>query len=168
MRSRHSPRPQELWDRLRAAEGLGDQEAERLLTPAFVSSDRRLRYYQEIAINRDVQAILQGRRRVLLTMATGTGKTVVAFQICWKLWYARWNRTGEHRATAHPLPRRPQHPGRRPEGQDLRPFGDARCKIEGGEAVKSREMYFAIYQAIAKDERPARALPRVRRRTSST
>ena len=55
------------------------------------------RYYQQIAINRAVEAILNGQRRLLLTMATGTGKTAVAFQICWKLWNARWNRTGEHR-----------------------------------------------------------------------
>ena len=41
--------------------------------------------------------MLQGRKRILVTMATGTGKTAVAFQICWKLWNMRWNRTGEHR-----------------------------------------------------------------------
>jgi len=46
-----------------------------------------------IAINYTVQAILQGNRRILLTMATGTGKTVVPFYICWKLWSSRWNRT---------------------------------------------------------------------------
>jgi superfamily II DNA or RNA helicase len=51
------------------------------------------RYYQEIAVNSAVEAILQGRKRLLLTMATGTGKTAVAFQICWKLWNSRWNRT---------------------------------------------------------------------------
>lgn len=55
------------------------------------------RYYQQIAIHRTVEAILKGRQRILITMASGTGKTVVAFQICWKLWNARWNRTGEHR-----------------------------------------------------------------------
>ena len=58
---------------------------------------QRLRYYQEMAINRAMKAILQGKKRVLLTMATGTGKTAVAFQICWKLWNMRWNRAGEHR-----------------------------------------------------------------------
>src|SRR5260370_9416402 len=55
------------------------------------------RYYQEIAVNRAVEGILTGRRRILLTMATGTGKTAVAFQICWKLWSAGWNRTRQHR-----------------------------------------------------------------------
>src|SRR5690606_8646447 len=43
---------------------------------------------------RTVQAIVQGKRRLLLTMATGTGKTETAFQICWRLWNARWNRDG--------------------------------------------------------------------------
>ena len=86
-------------------------------------------------------------------MATGTGKTAVAFQICWKLWNARWNRTGEHRR-----PRILYLADRnilvdQPKDGIFAPFGDARCKIEGGEAVKSREMYFAIYQALARDER---------------
>jgi type I restriction enzyme R subunit len=68
-----------------------------LLTPSNTVGTPTPRYYQEIAINRAVQSILQGKRRVLLTMATGTGKTVVAFQVAWKLWDSRWNRTGEHR-----------------------------------------------------------------------
>ena len=89
---------------------------------------------------------------MLLTMATGTGKTVVAFQICWKLWNARWNRTGEYRR-----PRILYLADRNiliddPKDKIFAPFGDARWKIENGEAIKSREMYFAIYQAIAKDE----------------
>jgi len=64
--------------------------AQRLLTAINLSTDKEPRYYQQIAINRAVQAILQGKRRVLLTMATGTGKTVVAFHICWKLWVSKW------------------------------------------------------------------------------
>lgn len=92
------PGPEELWKRLRTGQGLIDNSiANRLLTPYYHLSGKSPRYYQEIAINRAVQAILQGKPRVLLTMATGTGKTVVAFQICWKLWNARWNRTGEYR-----------------------------------------------------------------------
>ena len=50
---------------------------------------KRPRYYQEIAINRAVQAIIQDEKRILLTMATGTGKTFVAMQIVWKLWKTR-------------------------------------------------------------------------------
>jgi type I restriction enzyme R subunit len=146
------PSPDELWQRLKHGENIPSQIVERLLTPYYHLSGKSPRYYQEIAINSAIRAILQGQKRVLLTLATGTGKTVVAFQICYKLWSTKWNRTGD--------------PGRRPrmlyladrnilvddpKDKTFAPFGDARHKIEG-EAIKSREMYFATYQAIAKDE----------------
>ena len=94
-------------------------------------------------------------------MATGTGKTLVAFQICWKLWNAVWNRTGEHR--------RPEilYLADRniliddPKDKTFTPFGDARWKITNGEISQGREMYFAIYQAIAEDEKPTGPLPRI-------
>src|ERR1035437_4643020 len=144
------PTPDELWQRQRTAEGIGEETASRLLAPYYHLSGKSPRYYQGIAINRTVQAILQGKKRVLLTLATGTGKTVVAFQICWKLWNSRWNRKGEYRR-----PRILYLADRNvlvdePKDKIFAPFGDARCKIEG-EAVKSREMYFAIYQGIARD-----------------
>ncbi len=147
------PSPAQLWARLRKAQGITDQQAERLLAPSYIEAGRRPRYYQEIAINRTVQAILQGKKRILLTMATGTGKTLVAFQICWKLWSSRWNATGEFRR-----PKILYLSDRNilvddPKDKTFTPFGDARHKIENGEVVKGREMYFAIYQAIAKDER---------------
>ena len=91
------PTPEQLWARLTSTESLSADAADKLLTPAYHLSGKSPRYYQEIAINRAVQAILQGKKRNLLTMATGTGKTVVAFQISWKLWNARWNREGAHR-----------------------------------------------------------------------
>ncbi len=147
------PGPPELWQRLRKSEGIESEEvATRFLTPSYHLSGKSPRYYQEIAINRAVQAVLQGKPRILLTLATGTGKTIVAFQICWKLWSSRWNRTGEHRR-----PKILYLADRNvliddPKDKIFAPFGDARWKIEG-EAVKGREMYFAIYQAIAKDER---------------
>jgi type I restriction enzyme R subunit len=65
------PSPNELWTRLRNQQGLSDEGASRLLTPSYHLSGKSPRYYQEIAINRAVQAILQGKRRILLTMATG-------------------------------------------------------------------------------------------------
>lgn len=148
------PTPAQLWQRLREGQGLTDDTvAERLLTPSNHHTGKSPRYYQEIAINLTVQAILQGKHRILLTMATGTGKTVVAFQICWKLWNARWNRTGEYRR-----PRILYLSDRNiliddPKDKLFAPFGDARWKIENGEANKGRELYFAIYQAIAKNER---------------
>src|SRR5438876_1315534 len=147
------PTPDELWARLPDRQGLSDEGANRLLTPSYHLSGKSPRYYQEIAINRTVQAILQDKRRILLTMAIGTGKTIVAFQICWKLWNARWNRTGEYRR-----PKILYLADRNiliddPKDGIFAAFGDARYKIESGEVVKSREMYFAIYQALAEDER---------------
>ncbi len=146
------PTPAELFARLQAGLGLEGRLADKLLTPYHHVAGYTPRYYQEIAINRTVQAILQGARRILLTMATGTGKTVVSFQICWKLWNARWNREGAHRK-----PRILFLADRNvliddPKDKTFAPFGDARHKIEG-EAIKSREIYFAIYQAIARDTR---------------
>ncbi len=146
------PTPAELWQRYRAGMKLPDDAAEKLLTPSHHRPGLAERYYQQTAVNRTVQAILTGRRRCLLTMATGTGKTAVAFQVCWKLWSARWNRAGE--------PRRPRilYLADRtvlvndPKDKTFAPFGDARHKIENGQAVKSRELYFATYQALARDE----------------
>ena len=148
------PKPGELWRRLRVSQKLTDDTvAGRVLTPADSAVGKGQRYYQEIAINRVIQAILQGKKRVLLTMATGTGKTAVAYQICWKLWNMRWNRSAEHRR-----PKILYLADRNiliddPKDKMFSTFGDARWKIENGEVNKGREMYFAIYQAIAKDER---------------
>ena len=101
-----------------------------------------------------MRAFLQGQRRALLTLATGTGKTVVAFQICWKLWSSKWNTKGDPMRK----PRILYLADRNflvddPKDKIFAPFGDARYKIEGARSVFSREMYFATYQAIAKDER---------------
>src|SRR5437868_13817737 len=148
------PTPEELWHRYRAGKELkNDVEVDQLLTPISFTLRQGERYYQEIAINRAVEAIVTGKRRILLTMATGTGKTPVAFQICWKLWNARWNKTGEHRR-----PKILYLSDRNilvddPKDKIFAQFGDARAKIEYGNAIKSREIDIAIYQALAKDER---------------
>jgi type I restriction enzyme R subunit len=150
------PSPAELWQRYRTAKGLVEELEDRLLVPNHSSADHVPRYYQQIAINRAVEAILKGKRRVLLTLATGTGKTAIAFQIAWRLWSGGWNTRGQ--------------PGRRPrilfladrsflvndpKDKAFAPFGDARYKIIGRQANKSREMYFATYQALVGDsERP--------------
>ena len=148
--------PQDLWTRYQAGTGLTQPDKQAQLLSAYnVTGGKTPRYYQQIAINRVVEQILAGKNRLLLTMATGTGKTVVAFQICWKLWSSRWNRTGEHRK-----PRILFLADRNiliddPKDKTFAPFGDARHKIESGQIVHSREMYFAIYQALAEDERRA-------------
>lgn len=150
------PSPAELWQRYCTAQGIsGGQATEQILAPLNAAVSKGERYYQIVAINRTIERIVKGERRILLTMATGTGKTPVAFQICWKLWTSRWNRTGQHRR-----PRILYLADRnilvdQPKDGIFAPFGDARAKIEGGEVVQSREMYFAIYQALAEDERRA-------------
>ncbi len=147
------PTPDELWFRLCQADKITDETEKCLLSSSYALTDKPPRYYQEIAINRTIQSVLQKEKRILLTMATGTGKTFVAFQICWKLWNSRWNKDGSHRR-----PRILYLSDRNiliddPKDKTFAPFGDARWKIENGEAIKSREMYFAIYQAIARDEK---------------
>jgi len=149
------PPPDVLWQRYRQGRGLSDaRTADRLLEPFNTIAGKPARYYQQTAINRTVEAVLQGgRRRLLLTMATGTGKTLVAFQICWKLWNARWNLSGSHRR-----PRILYLADRnilidQPKDGLFAAFGDARNKIASGEVVHSREMYFGLYQAMAEDER---------------
>lgn len=150
------PTPDALWARLTAGTALTPTQTAHLLEPMRPEQGKQPRYYQEIAINRTVQAVVQGQRRVLLTLATGTGKTLIAFQICWKLWHSRWNRTGEHRK-----PRILFLADRNlliddPKDKTFTPFGDARFKIEEGRISKGREMYFAIYQALVGGEgRPA-------------
>ena len=89
--------PHELFARLTAATQVPHEATSHLLEPFNLVSGKVPRYYQQIAINSVIEAILLGKKRVLATLATGTGKTCVAFQLCWKLWNSRWNRTGEYR-----------------------------------------------------------------------
>jgi type I site-specific restriction endonuclease len=103
------PTPDELWAMTfpSARSGTGDaadkaSELAELWRDRFAAvpyedkgGSHPARYYQDIAIERVLRAIAQGNLRILLTLATGTGKTFIAFQIAWKLFHARWNRTGE-------------------------------------------------------------------------
>jgi type I restriction enzyme R subunit len=146
------PTPDELWRRLRGGplQPLSEENSFSLLTPAPAGFGKPPRYYQEIAVHRALEAILSGKRRVLLTMATGTGKTVVAFHICWKLWATRWNRTGEHRRPKILYLADREILVDDPKDKTFTPFGEAAHRIRG-EVVKSRDVYFATYQAIAAD-----------------
>jgi len=147
------PARDELLHRWLDGLGLDDERACTALTyPYNISSGRRLRYYQESAVNRAVAAVLQARGgkrapRILLTMATGTGKTYVAFQIIWKL-----KRT---RSVSNVLflTDRDFLLGQAMDN-DFGPFGDARGRIRG-EVKTARDVLFATYQAIAdEDGRP--------------
>ena len=148
------PTPSELWSRYRSHKKLSDDQiASQLLAPMNRAVSNSERYYQEIAVNRVVEGILTGNKRQLLTMATGTGKTRVAFQICWKLWSSRWNRNNQYRRPKILFLADRNILVDQPKDGMFAVFGDARHKIEGGQAVMSREMYFAIYQSLARDER---------------
>lgn len=141
--------PAELWQRLTAASTLPAPAEPHLLEPFNLVSGKVPRYYQQIAIDRVIEAILLGQKRVLATLATGTGKTAVAFQVCWKLWNSRWNRTGEYRRPKILFLADRNILVDDPMAKMFAPFGDARHKIAGGDVSQSRDMYFGIYQALS-------------------
>ena len=141
--------PDELFSRLSKGSQLPEASAPHILEPFNLVSGKIPRYYQQIAINRVIEAILLGQDRILATLATGTGKTCVAFQICWKLWNSRWNRTGEYRRPKILFLADRNILVDDPMAKMFAPFGDARHKIAGGDVSQSRDMYFGIYQSLS-------------------
>lgn len=151
------PSPEVLWARFREWRGLDDElEAEGLLLPftrALRNHDgsvKEPRYYQRTAINRSVRAILRGDKRLLLTMATGTGKTFVAMQIVWKLWNVAW-RPGRNPRILYLADRNVLVD--QPIEREFKPaFGTGEgspiWKLRG-EAKLGREIYFGLYQQLA-------------------
>lgn len=145
------PSPIELWNRLLKYEKLDESLTTKYLEPLnrdLRNTDRTIkipRYYQEIAINRAVKNVLQGKKRILLTMATGTGKTFVAFQIIWKLWKTKQKRKILFLADRDVLIEQAKD-------KTFTPFGDAVYRIENGKISKSREIYFSLYQAMSGDK----------------
>lgn len=125
------PSPDELWYRYKTDRELGDEAAALVTTPYFNDPTRRPRYYQYLSVNRVVEAVAKDQRRILLTLATGTGKSFIAFQICYRLWEARWNVGTEWRR-----PRILYLADRnvlvdQPRLGVFAPFGDAVHRIEG-------------------------------------
>jgi type I restriction enzyme R subunit len=88
------PTPDELWNQTFAE---ANEWRDRFAAIPFPDKggNWEIRFYQEIAVNRVLERIADGSNRILLTLATGTGKTSIAFQIAWKLFQARWNLSGE-------------------------------------------------------------------------
>ena len=138
--------PDELFARL--ATHLPETATPHLLEPFNLVSGKVPRYYQRIAVQRVIEAILLGQKRILATLATGTGKTNVAFQICWKLWNSRWNRTGEYRRPKILFLADRNILIDDPMAKMFAPFGDARHKITSSDISQGRDMYFGIYQAL--------------------
>ena len=84
------PMPDELWNKTFATENLWRDKFSNVPFEDL-GGTKSARYYQEIAVNNAMAAIAEDKQRILLTMATGTGKTFIAFQIAWKLFQTRWN-----------------------------------------------------------------------------
>lgn len=84
------PTPDELWNKTFATQNHW-RDTFSHVPFENIGGTKNIRYYQEIAVNNTMAAIAQGKQRILLTLATGTGKTFIAFQIAWKLFYTRWN-----------------------------------------------------------------------------
>lgn len=103
------------------------------------------RYYQANAINRTIDAIANGQNRVLLVMATGTGKTYVAFQVIWRLWKSRRKKRILFLADRNILVDQTRN-------NDFKPYGSAMTKITNRTADKSYEVYLALYQAVTGTE----------------
>ncbi len=145
------PTPLELWNRLNNVEQVEKKIEDIYLKPFFPTPGKELRYYQINAINNAIKAILNGKKRVLLTLATGTGKTTVAFQIIYKLWNNRWNTKGEHRKPKVLFIADRSVLITDPHSKDFSVFGDARCLVPDEGLTSSREIYFSTYQSLAED-----------------
>lgn len=104
-------------------------------------SGRNPRYYQANAINRTVEAVAKGRDRILLVMATGTGKTYTAFQIIWRLWKSKKKKRILFLADRNILVDQTKN-------NDFKPFGQAMTKITKRQINKSFEIYLSLYQAV--------------------
>jgi len=137
------PSPEELWQRYKKYKGIESAEAEEISTQDyfFDGSGRSPRYYQQIAVNRSVEAISKGRQRILLTMATGTGKTYTAFQIIYRLWKAGVKKRVLFLADRNALIDQTKR-------GDFRHFKDKMTVIKHKKIDKSYEIYLALYQGL--------------------
>lgn len=163
------PSPEQLWKLYRAWKALEPAQEQIVLQDYFEDGgEKEPRYYQRIAINKTIEAIAKGQNRILLVMATGTGKTYTAFQIIWRLWKAGRKKRILFLADRNVLVDQTMV-------NDFRPFGSAMAKLstssktierEDGTEVAlktavdkkqrridtSYEIYLALYQAITGPE----------------
>lgn len=140
------PSPGELWSHYRAWKGLSDDTEKLACFPYHDDgSGKEPRYYQRIAVQRTIEAIARGERRVLLVMATGTGKTYTAFQIIWRLWKAGTVKRVLFLADRNILVDQTLT-------NDFKPFGAVMTKVRNRTVDKSYEVYLALYQAVSGTE----------------
>jgi type I restriction enzyme R subunit len=140
------PSAEELWIRYRQAKGYSAKQ-EAVATQDYYDDGSRKapRYYQHIAINRTVDAIVRGESRILLVMATGTGKTYTAFQIIWRLW-----KSGAKKRILFLVDRNIL--ADQTKTNDFKPFGQAMTKITNRTVDKAFEIYLCLYQAVTGSE----------------
>lgn len=137
------PSPANLWNRYKQFKGI-TQEQEGLITEPYYYTigDKTPRYYQLNAINRTIEAIVKGQDRILLVMATGTGKTYTAFQIIWRLWKAEKKKKILFLADRNILVDQTMQ-------NDFKPFQGVMTKIENRHMDSSYEVYLALYQQLS-------------------
>jgi type I restriction enzyme R subunit len=140
------PNPEELWTVYREWKGWAPETTAIAASDYYTDlSDKEPRYYQQVAINRTVDAIAAGRDRALLVMATGTGKTYTAFQIIWRLWKSGAKKRILFLADRNILVDQTRV-------NDFKPFGQAMTKISKRQVDKSYEIYLSLYQAVSGPE----------------
>lgn len=136
------PSPQTLWKRYRLYRGIEEKSEGLVLQPYhFDSSGKEPRYYQVEAINRVVEAVAKGQNRVLLVMATGTGKTYTTFQIIWRLWKAKVVKRILFLVDRNFL-------ADQTLVNDFKPFGKVMTKIKNHKIDPAYEIHLGLYQAI--------------------
>lgn len=140
------PTPEELWNRYCVYKGIQEKTLD-IVTQDYHSdvSGKEPRYYQLTAVNRTIEAIAKGQNRILLVMATGTGKTYVAFQIIWRLWKSRTKKRILFLADRNILVDQAKN-------NDFKPFGQAMTKITQRKADPAYEIYLSLYQAVTGTE----------------
>lgn len=141
------PSPQELWARYKEEKNI-DSEAEKVITEPyyFLDINKTPRYYQRIAINKTVEAVSQGKKRILLVMATGTGKTFTAFQIVHRLHKANKAKKVLYLADRNILIDQTM-------ANDFKPFQKVMTKIEHRNMDSSYEIYMSLYHQLKNQEK---------------
>ncbi|MBP9715743.1 MAG: DEAD/DEAH box helicase family protein [Candidatus Pacebacteria bacterium] len=140
------PSPEELFERYKTAKGI-DNNIENIISEEYFQElkGKSPRYFQRVAINRTVEAVAKAQKRILLVMATGTGKTYTAFQIIWRLWKSKSKKRILFLVDRNILADQTMI-------NDFKHFGDKMTKIENRNVDKSYEVYLALYQGITGNE----------------
>ena len=145
------PTFEEIWSCYKRYKGIETPEVEAITSQDYFydGTDYKPRYYQQIAINRTVEAIAKGQDRILLVMATGTGKTYTAFQIIWRLWKSGWTKNKEPGKTPRILflADRENLITQTKRG-DFKHFKDKLTIVRHKRIDKAYEIYLALYQGL--------------------